>query len=454
MCLLPLALDFKSPDSATIHSAQSLIVFPSVCAAIALIMIGPNYTTRTPLRGLVTAAFLLSVGGSVVGQVINGNDVGNYLRVLLPFVLFALGFWVACRPWHPRRLAEFEKVMWYSNVICLVYTFIYGLLVGWPVHDVRYRIISPTLLALQGMLLFQFIVMRRFTVTTVLTFVISLVVAIVSVTRSLFVGTALLSMLAIWLGSVTLGQLLRSGVRALGALLCIGVVVGATVMVAPEITSHWTQRLFAAESTIADRDPTTLTRLAEMRYQFDDVTSDASKLLLGEGYGHEYGYSLAYLPYLQDMISEKEYYGIAEWTAGHNFWVYQLYAGGLLFGMLLPIAIVGVLLKTAFAYRRWRRIAPREPLLSPFGRAVMMLAALPATSVGGNPLGARFSGLMYGLALGFSVALYMRLRYRFEVEAKGTRGTRGRPGRRVEAPFEPPVPQPVSLNPLVTPEPR
>jgi hypothetical protein len=446
MCILPLAFDFKSPNAAAEHSTQSLIVFPAIVGTIALIMIGPRFAYLTPLRKFVSAALVLSVGGSVVAQVMQGNDVGNYLRVLLPFALFAIGFWAACRPWQPLRISQIETTLWYANVICLAYTFVYGLLVGWPVHDVRYRIISPTLLPLQGMLLFQFIIMRRFTLMTVLTFLLTLVVAIVSVTRSLFLATAMLAMLAMWLGSSTLGQLLNSSMRALGALLCIAVVIGGTAMISPEITFHWTQRLFAAEATQSDRDPTTLTRLAEMRDQYDEVTSHASTLLLGEGYGHSYRYSLAYLPYLEEQISVKDYYAIDEWTAGHNFWVYQLFAGGLIFGVMLPAAILIVLTRTAFAYRRWRRVAPREPMLAPFGRAVMMLAAFPAASIGGNPLGARFSGLVYGLALGLSVALYVQLRYRLEVAARH---------RHVVAePAFHPSPQTAPLNPFVTPEPQ
>jgi hypothetical protein len=48
-------------------------------------------------------------------------------------------------------------------------------------------------------------------------------------------------------------------------------------------------------------------------------------------------------------------------------------------------------------------------MLPVLGRAIMLFAALPATSIGGNPLGPRFSGLIFGIALGLMIATHSRL---------------------------------------------
>ncbi|PXW29157.1 hypothetical protein [Paraburkholderia caballeronis] len=444
MCLLPLALDYKAPDAQSGLAAQWLVVIPALGSTLILVMIAPRFTHPAPLRTFVATAVALSIGGSVVTQLAQGNDVGNYLRVLLPFMLFALGFVATCGPWKPLRVAQMEHALWYANVLCLVFTLVFGLAVGGPLHDVRYRIVSPTMLGLQAVLLHQFIVARRFSVTTVLVFIATLLIELLSVTRSLLVGTALLAMFATWIASPSLRHLLRASLRALGALLCIALIAASSAWFAPEVADHWAQRVFAAKQTSAGRDPTTITRLAEMRDQFDQVTSSAGTLLFGEGYGHEYRYSPIYLPDLQGQISEKDFYAIQDWTAGHNFWVYQLFAGGIVFGIGLPVAVLGALLRAGFACRRWRRVAPRDPMLGPFGRAVMLLAAMPATSIGGNPLGARFSGLVYGVALGLTVALYAQLHYRLDVV---------RERKRAEPNFARPV-QAASLNTFVTSEPR
>jgi hypothetical protein len=53
-----------------------------------------------------------------------------------------------------------------------------------------------------------------------------------------------------------------------------------------------------------------------------------------------------------------------------------------------------------------------------FGRSILLLAALPAQSIGGNPLGPRFSGLVFGVALGLTVATYCRLHRQLDAKAR------------------------------------
>ncbi len=101
-------------------------------------------------------------------------------------------------------------------------------------------------------------------------------------------------------------------------------------------------------------------------------------------------YSPVYLPDLAGQFSKQDFYAINEWAAGHNFWVYQLFAGGLVFGIAMPLATLGALAVCFFAYRYWRKVVPNAPMLPVFGRAIMLFAALPATSIGGNPLGRAF----------------------------------------------------------------
>ena len=63
------------------------------------------------------------------------------------------------------------------------------------------------------------------------------------------------------------------------------------------------------------------------------------------------------------------------------------------------------------------RRAPDVLYLPVLGRALLVLAALPATSVGGNPLGNRFSGLVFGVALGLLVASYGRIAHAMRMRA-------------------------------------
>ncbi|SDB83339.1 sulfite exporter TauE/SafE family protein [Paraburkholderia lycopersici] len=454
VCLVPLAFDYKAPDSQFGHSAQWLAVFPAVAGAAILAMIGPRFARPSRLRSFVTGALVLSLVGSVIAQLLQHNPMGQYLRVILPFLLFALGYMAMCRPWHPIRVAQMQRALYYANVLGLIFTFLFGLFaVGGPLADIRFRIVSPTMLALQAMLLHQFIVARRFSVSMIAVFIATLVVELLSVTRSLLIATVLLAMFAAWLASPSFGHLIKSFFRT-GVALSFVVALGVgTAWLFPSITNHWTQRVTAAQNSESDRDPTTVTRIAEMRDQYDQATESAQSLLFGKGYGHIYRYSPIYFQYVNQTFSKSDYFNTSDWVAGHNFWVYQLYAEGILFGACMPLAVIVALVVAGCAFRRWRRIAPRHPLLMPLSMAILVLAALPGASIGGNPLGTRFSGLVYGLALGLIVALYSQLHYRIDLVRRRQRFS---PAYPQEPAFRPtaPVAAPVPLTTYATPEPR
>ncbi|MCY1329525.1 hypothetical protein D9M68_142830 [compost metagenome] len=410
LALCPLAVDFKSVDENGSRITQILLTLPAIAATVVLAMIAPRFAGGSRLRTAITIALMLTVPGSLVPQLLQGNDFGNYLRVLLPFMLTLFGFLAACRPWQQDRLVQIEKAMFTGMVISLLFSFAYGMAVGGGLETVRFRIVSVVFLALQGLLLHEFVIARRLSKLTVLLFLLSVAIELLSVTRSLLVGTAMLFCLATWLGAPSLRQLLKSVARALVTTVAL---IGGTVVIGsalfPSVAAHWEQRISAAKATASGIDPTTATRLAEIMDQLDQVTASTVSLLLGKGFGHNYRYSPDYLTALSGQMSEKEFYAINEWAAGHNFWVYQLFAGGLMFGLALPFAVLFALWRGALIYRRWRRDAPAAPYLPVLGRALMVLAALPATSIGGNPLGPRYAGLLYGVALGLLVGSCMRL---------------------------------------------
>ncbi|MGV2293639.1 hypothetical protein AAHK20_33380 [Trinickia sp. YCB016] len=409
--LCPLAMDYKAVDDNSSHLAQVLLTLPTLGAGLALWLIAPRFNVGSKLRSFVTFSLILCVPASVITQLIQGNDFGNYMRVLLPFGLFMLGYLACCRPWQDSRIEQIEKAMFWANVICLVFTFVYGMATGGALEDVRYRIVSPTFLALQAVLLHEFVIAKRFTPFTLALFMGTIVIELLSVTRSLLVGTALLFALATWMSAPSPRYLVRAGMRAFATAVVIIGMAFAGMQMFPGVGQHWTQRiLFASEDTKTGKDPTTITRLAEIQDQYDQTMESPTTILTGVGYGHIYHYSPKYLPDLAGQMSKKDFYAVHDWAAGHNFWVYQFFAGGVLFGILMPIAVLIALYKCCGTYRRWRSTAPAAPYLPVLGRAILVTAALPATSIGGNPLGPRFSGLVFGVSLGLMIAMYVQLK--------------------------------------------
>jgi hypothetical protein len=452
LLLCPLALDYKAGLDDGNHVIQVVMMLPVLGAGLILWLIAPSFTRRSRFRSIITAATITTVVGSIVTQLMQGNDFGNYLRTLLPFGLFLLGYLAACRPWQADRLAQFEKALFWSMVISLVFSFVYGMATsGGPLDDVRYRIISVTFLGLQGVILHEFVVAKRITKVTLAILLGTILIELLSVTRSLLVGTVALFIFATWLSAPSARHLVKAGMRALVTGLLIGAMVAGTASFFPDVAEHWSQRIYASKETTSGRDPTTITRLAEMKDQYDQVTSTPSALIAGKGYGAVYHYSPDYLPDLAGQISKKDFYAIREFAAGHNFWVYQFFAGGLLFGLWLPLAVLLALGLGGIAYRVWRRRVPDLLYLPVMGRSLLLLAGLPAMSIGGNPLGPRYSGLVFGVALGLLVATYTRLSYAMQVREAQRVAQQGMPKKRRPG-TPPPSPAPAGA-PVAMPMP-
>ncbi|BCQ23994.1 hypothetical protein NK8_21460 [Caballeronia sp. NK8] len=419
LCLIPLAFDFRGagPYSKVV---EILLTVASMAAACAILLIAPRFARRSRLRTLVTALLLLTLIGSVATQWLQGNDPGNYLRVILPFLLMLLGFFVGGRPWEPQRLEQMERAMVWSIIASLVFGYGVGIAAGGGIENVGAISVPVTFLCLQGLLLHEFVFAKRITIFAVLLFLATIAIELVSMTRSVLVGTVLLLAYATWLAAPSIRPFFTRGLRAVMILTLLGATAAASAALFPAVAEHWVQRVPFAQDARIVRDPATITRLAEMKDQYDQTTSSALSMTVGMGYGHDYA--------------------LRKWTAGHDFWVYQFFAGGLLFGLALPIAILWALWRGSMAYRAWRHRAPDAPGLPVLGRALFVLAALPATSIGGNPLGDRFSGLVFGVALGLVVASYARISHAMRLRAAEAAG---RPTQHTTAFYD--VPQDASL---------
>jgi hypothetical protein len=209
--LCPLSVDYKG-DEAGSHLAQILLAAPAIAAGFALILTGPRIAGHSRLRKLVGAGLCLTLAGSAITQLFQQNEIGNYLRVLLPFALFYLGYVVACHAWDAKRIAQFERILFYAMSVSLVFSFVNGMMESANLAEVRFRIVSPTLLALQAMLMHEFVISRRFGKIALLVFAGTVLVELFSVTRSLAIGTVLLFIYATCGGRDYRGHRDRRGV--------------------------------------------------------------------------------------------------------------------------------------------------------------------------------------------------------------------------------------------------
>jgi hypothetical protein len=421
LCLLPLAFDFKGVESAS-KAIDILLTVTSMGAACAMLLIAPRFARRSRMRAFVTAFFLLTIFGSVATQLLQGNDTGNYARVILPFLLMLLGYFVACRPWDAQRLAQIERAMIVSMIASLVFSVGFDMAMAGDIAGMRLHVVPVTFLCLQGLLLHEFVFARRVTPLPALLFLATIVIEMLCVTPSRFVGTALLIAYATWLAAPSIRHFFTAGLRAVVILALLGAMATASASFFPSVAQQWMQYMSFAKDAPAARDPVAIAHLAEMKDQVDQTTASGLSTIVGMGYGHDYRYSPSYLQDLAGQISEQDFYAFRKWTAGHDFWVYQFFAGGVLFGLALPLAVLWALWRGSMAYRAWRHRAPDAPHLPVLGRALFVLAALPATSIGGNPLGERFSGIVFGVALGLVVASYARIAHTMHMRAAEASG--------------------------------
>ncbi|SAL00652.1 hypothetical protein AWB78_05990 [Caballeronia calidae] len=408
LCLLPLAFDFKGAETAS-KIIEILLSVTAMGAACAMLLIAPRFARRSRMRTFVTSLFLLTMLGSVATHLLQGNDPGNYTRVILPFVLMLLGFFVGCRPWDPQRLEQIERAMYWSMIASLAFSLGIGIAMSGGLDNASLRSVPVTFLCLQGLLLHEIVFAKRIAGTAVLLFLATIVIELFDGTRTLLAGTVLLFVYAAWLAAPSIKPLFGAGLRALMILTLLGAMTAASAALFPSVAEHLIERLSFVKDVPAGRDPATVTRLAQMKDQYDQTMSSPLSIAVGKGYGHDYRYAPSYLPDLAGQISSTDFSAVRLWGAGRDFWVYQLFAGGVLFGFAMPIAILWALWRGSMAYRAWRLRAADTLHLPVLGRALFVLAALPATTIGGNPLGNRFSGLVFGVALGLVVASYARI---------------------------------------------
>src|ERR1700679_1956432 len=120
---------------------------------------------------------------------------------------------------------------------------------GGGLVNVRFRIASPTFLGLQGVLLHEFVIAKRFSAFTLTIFVATLVIELLTVTRSLLIGTALLFMLATWMAAPSARYLVKALLRAAMVSVMIAVMVAAAASLFPTVAAEWTTRIYASKNT-------------------------------------------------------------------------------------------------------------------------------------------------------------------------------------------------------------
>jgi hypothetical protein len=406
LVLLPLAFDYKG-TSAGGSLLQLLLV---MLVFVGFYWMVREYRVPTNPRMLAFAG-IVSIMLPVLGgflHVLLGEVYGNrFVRVALPYVLMVLGFATAFAAMERNQLRRTTLLAALAALVSTVFTAVYAFTIVGDVQDLRHRVLSPVFAIAFVYAARELVVSKQRTCVWASAVVVVMGAVVLSVTRSAAI-TVLAGLFAIFV-------LHRREIRAIRSIWPIAVPIAGLIAVGlvsfsmgkGTIVSHWYQRVLTADDTLGF-DLTAVTRLAEIDAQLSLwLDNGALSLLFGRGLGAEYGYSSAYDHLLRQALAASVIGGQETFSAGHNFWIYSLFSGGLVFGLWLPILVLCVVARamTATIMLSRRGLSERQDGLV---IGLLVLICFVASTIGGNPLGSRLGALMYGYFLGLTV-LSLRL---------------------------------------------
>ncbi len=409
--LLPMALDFNGPVGGGL--VQFLTCGATLGAGLLLILGRSVRKPRTSLEGFSWVAVWGTLLASAMSASVNEVPFGNYIRAIMPWILFGLAFVVGAQRGAQANSGDVLRMMKLGAGISVVHKLLIGFfMTNLGVDDIRYQIISPALFTLEAITIYELIVLREANRISAVLLLTCLSIQVISVTRSALLGALLLLGSALWMASGGKRRFVHRFVKL--CFVCVGslsLAVFLSVLFSPRVLERWVERIFHYESTGVDL--TTVTRLAEIAEQLNLWQRSAFTMLFGRGFGAEYGWSEEYWDILRVAYSLEDIL-TPQFYAGHNFFVHSLFAGGALFGPLVPVAAFWSVCAGIRAVRRVLA-SVSEPALrgevwvKTLGTSTLVTVALFVTTIGGNPLGSRYGGLLHGLALGLlagSFAVY------------------------------------------------
>ena len=426
--VLPLALDFKSNEVG--GSFWQYLLVGLTLLGFAVYMLSHRMPRpRGRFWKFCSLCMFIVLGGSMLSFLVNRPPADQYARVILPFVLFWAAYLVSVSMCNRGRYETLSRLITIGCAISAAFSVPAGfLLSGASTSDVRYQILSPVLIFFEALLLHNIFVTGRRKRVSQLLLAACIGLQLVSVTRSALLALIIVFAATLWLTTPRLGGFIRRGLRMAVPALVVGLAAyQVTVLVAPEIAERWEVRTSTIERSGAD--PTTLSRLAEMKEQLDRWSSSFTSMLVGQSYGANYTWSK---DFWDAMLATQEWrletVDRERFEFGHNFWTSSLFSGGILFGTALPLLLLyATYTGTADARRLLRQ--RREPWNYEVQvKATLFLVATLASTIGSNPFALRYSALVGGLALGILVVVRRQLEEQDRAAYAPVRAPRSRRG--------------------------
>lgn len=339
--LLILCMDFRGSEAG--GSAFQYILMAAFFAACGYAWIScpsPTIALGKNSRNLERLALSLVVY-PVLLQAFRHQDAMTFLKLELRFLVLTTEIFVIHRYLRAggSPITLLKLVLVSAVLSTLTSSFHAVVAQGIAVKDARYKLF-PTSMMIGLALCLPLLDMRGKRWVAFLIAPFGLVMMILSTTRGAAGGVVLAGLYYLLL------QARQGNFQRLFIMVGVTASLFAAAALNPksQTVQNWVSRLEAGRGYSAD--PTTLTRVAEYRSQFEQLTSSLPKLGFGVGLGAPYDLDYDTLIELRQagVVSRDGDTGWSEF--GHSVWVYSFFSLGLAGGWIVPALFVGAVVNS------------------------------------------------------------------------------------------------------------
>lgn len=396
-----LVFDFKGVDDGG-NNLQLGMFFITTFAGMAIIYRTTVFDRASQIYRMVTWLLWINLVSTCLVAIILNVEFARYLRIVSPYVLLVLGFFVGARIKNDIGIDKAIKLILTASVGAIIFTVAYGFLsTGVGAEEIRYQILSPMMFVAIPIFAYNVWIIKRRVVFSIISLLSILFLIVLGATRSWLIAYIGIFFTAVILGNTRHHGIVRSVINsvAMGAIAAV-ITFGVMYIASPDAVVRMLGRIFSSEEI--GFDITTATRLAEIDFQIAAWLSDFPTTLFGNGLGAAYGFSGEHLEKLIMWLGEDG--AVTDWWfAGHNFWIYSLFTQGILFGWIMPFLIIYCLvvgLRSALKEKSKKGLFTPDFEFNAF-IGLMFLSTMLST-IGGNPMGSRMLSLYIGIAMGMA----------------------------------------------------
>ncbi len=406
------AFDFRGEKGGS--AVQYLFLALALGSGVLTILTTPKGLRSSPTN-IMSAVWWVYLGSTILVALLSGVDASQYVRCVLPALLFGLalnlGQCLAVRNFSAEAILQ--PLLW-SSIVSVFWRFINAVVIAnIPIEQVRYEMLSPAI-----PLLFAAAVSAAFLATklqplSLIGGALALVSVLISVTRS-YILTLIAALMAVGFAMLlvlgakywTAHDLRKKMVNVFsgGAIMAAALVI--LFFIQPVVFERWFERLFHDGGGKTQTDITLLTREAEAKTMIHLLEADPLRFIYGKGMGANYYWDSSYYPEFLQVYRNAEEFSMDYFLPGHSVWTYSLFSGGgyavvtyiFLFGWLVIVGVRGgrqaVLMRSD---------SPHLAYL-PFIVGVCYFSQ----TLTSNPFGERFSAQILGLCAALPQVFLMR----------------------------------------------